>query len=109
MGSFLYDGRLPGMLLGGLGGSLSTFFCIFAAPWATFSGLGGSLGERWDRFWILGGFWGSPEPPERPLGLPKVPQRVPREAPGRSFLWYAHENCVFTKSVMLIVWKLRFL
>ena len=69
MGSFLYDGRLLGMLLGGLGGSLCTFFGIWTSPWATFSGLGGSLGERWDRFWILGGFWGSPEHPERPLGL----------------------------------------
>ena len=45
MGSFLYDGRLLGMLLGGLGGSLCTFFGIWTSPWATFSGLGGSLGD----------------------------------------------------------------
>ena len=37
--------RLLGTLLGGLGGSLGAFFGIWAAPWGTFSGLGGSLGD----------------------------------------------------------------
>ena len=36
---------LLGTLLGGLGGSLGTFFGIWAAPWATFSDIGGSLGD----------------------------------------------------------------
>ena len=37
--------RLLGTLLGGLGGSLGTFFGIWAAPWATFSDIGGPLGD----------------------------------------------------------------
>ena len=67
-----------GTLLGGLGGSLGTIFGIWAGPWATFSDLGGSLGDLvapngsqkllfwsldtlWDPFWEAfrapGGVW----------------------------------------------------
>ena len=55
-GSFLESWRLLGTLLGGLGGSLSTFFGIWAAPWGTFSDLGGSL--------VHLGPWGSKSIPE---------------------------------------------
>ena len=77
-GSFLDSWRLLGTLLAGFGGSSGTFFGIWAAPWGTFSDLGGSLGDLmapngsqkslysilnafrgpfWEAFGVPGGVW----------------------------------------------------
>ncbi len=65
-GSCFESCMLLGTVLAGLGGSLGTFFGIWAAPWASFSDLGGSLehlacpnGSQNLLFWILDGFWAS--------------------------------------------------
>ena len=65
-GWFLESWRLLGTLLGGLGGSLDVFFGTWAAPWVTFSDLGGFWGDlvapngsQNQLFGISDAFWAS--------------------------------------------------
>ena len=102
MGSFLYDGRLLGMLLGGLGGSLCTFL--------VFGHLLGLL------FLVLEALWGNDgivfgflEASGDPRSLPSAllgSQRCLRGFPGRLIglgsPWFVEPACLLSVFLLKI-------